>query len=272
MADKAENTQEEKGFIDKAKDFGKGVANKVVNGVKDTFGFSTDSERQPIDTSPAGLVKGGINKVVHATTPDPVEEVVEETISDNQKPEQTAQVEDTLKNVDFSDVAKVNSGIDTTTNKYQPKSIMQAYYAGDFGDPNSEEAKASRNYMMADAIAKFARNTGRDIGNVGAQFTGGAINNNYEQTSWDEAQNKMVSPQWQAEQQSRELSNVSKQFQNNISRLRGDVANKILAKVKGAKTFAGRMNLMNLANAFMSGQKLSAGELIALGVQDATGL
>lgn len=271
MADKAENTQEEKGFIDKAKDFGKGVANKVVNGVKDTFGFSTDTERKPIDASPAGIIKGGINKVAHAATPDPVEEVVEETISNNQKPEQSTQVEDTLKNLDFSDVANVSSGIGTV-NKYQPKSIMQAYYAGEFGDPNSEEAKASRNYMMADAIAKFARNTGRDIGNVGAQFTGGAINNNYEQTSWDEAQNKMVSPQWQAEQQSRELANVSSQFKNNISRLRGDVANKILAKVKESKTFAGRMNLMNLANAFMSGQKLSAGELVALGIQDATGL
>lgn len=272
MADKTENTQEEKGFIGKAKDFLAGAANKTIEGAKKKFLPNTDSERQSPDLSPSGIAKGTVNKLTHAATPDPVEEVVEEVVSDNKKPEQSAQVEDTLKNVDFGDVTKVNAGIDNTVNKYQPKSIMQAYYAGEFGEPGSEEAKASRNYMMADAIAKFARNTGRDIGNIGAQFTGGAVNNNYEQTSWDEAQNKMVSPQWQAEQKSRELANVSSQFKNNISKLRGDVANKILTKVKESKTFAGRMNLMNLANAFMSGQKLSAGELLALGVQDATGL
>lgn len=58
------------------------------------------------------------------------------------------------------------------------QSIMQAYYAGKID-------KNTRDYMMADAIAKFARNTGRDIGNIGAQFTGGSINNNYETSEWD---------------------------------------------------------------------------------------
>ena len=61
---------------------------------------------------------------------------------------------------------------------YNIKSIQQAYYDGTID-------KSTRDYMMADAIAKFARNTGKDIGNIGAQFTGGAIDNNREEALWD---------------------------------------------------------------------------------------
>lgn len=59
------------------------------------------------------------------------------------------------------------------------RSIQEAYYDGGID-------KSTRDYMMADAIAKFARNTGRDIGNIGAQFTGGTINNNYETPTWND--------------------------------------------------------------------------------------
>ena len=59
------------------------------------------------------------------------------------------------------------------------RSIQEAYYDGGID-------KSTRDYMMADAIAKFARNTGRDIGNIGAQFTGGTINNNYETPIWND--------------------------------------------------------------------------------------
>lgn len=59
------------------------------------------------------------------------------------------------------------------------RSIQEAYYDGGID-------KSTRDYMMADAIAKFARNTGRDIGNIGAQFTGGAINNSYETPAWND--------------------------------------------------------------------------------------
>ena len=72
------------------------------------------------------------------------------------------------------------------------RSIQQAYYDGNID-------KGSRDYMMADAIAKFARNTGRDIGNIGAQFTGGTVNNNYETPEWDKRNEELFKQQTSAE-------------------------------------------------------------------------
>lgn len=72
------------------------------------------------------------------------------------------------------------------------RSIQQAYYDGNID-------KGSRDYMMADAIAKFARNTGRDIGNIGAQYTGGAINNNYEEADWNKRNDELFKQQTSAE-------------------------------------------------------------------------
>lgn len=78
------------------------------------------------------------------------------------------------------------------TNHYAPMSIMQAYYAGCFGDPNSAEAKANRNYFLGDTISSFVRNLGRDVGNVGAQFSGGTIDNNRDTSKWDTRNEEML--------------------------------------------------------------------------------
>lgn len=72
------------------------------------------------------------------------------------------------------------------------RSIQQAYYDGNID-------KSTRDYMMADTIAKFARNTGRDIGNIGAQFTGGTVNNNYEKPEWDKRNEELFKQQTSAE-------------------------------------------------------------------------
>lgn len=72
------------------------------------------------------------------------------------------------------------------------RSIQEAYYDGGID-------KSTRDYMMADAVAKFARNTGRDIGNIGAQFTGGTINNNYETPAWNDRNTELFKQQTSAE-------------------------------------------------------------------------
>ena len=46
--------------------------------------------------------------------------------------------------------------------RWKMKSIMQAYYDGDFGQPGSPEAKANRNYLLADTVSTFLRNTGHN--------------------------------------------------------------------------------------------------------------
>lgn len=75
-------------------------------------------------------------------------------------------------------------GINRGNSTGKVRGIQQAYYDGTID-------KGTRDYMMADAIAKFARNTGRDIGNIGAQFTGGAINNKYEEADWNKRNDEM---------------------------------------------------------------------------------
>lgn len=72
------------------------------------------------------------------------------------------------------------------------RGIQQAYYDGTID-------KGTRDYMMADAIAKFARNIGRDIGNIGAQFTGGTVNNNFETSNWDKRNEELFKQQTSAE-------------------------------------------------------------------------
>lgn len=104
------------------------------------------------------------------------------------------------------------------TNHYAPMSIMQAYYAGCFGDPNSEEAKASRNYFLGDTIATFIRNLGKDVGNVGAQYSGGTIDNNRDSSKWDSRNAEMLKQGVSSEAATVQGSDkdIERQLQNNV--------------------------------------------------------
>lgn len=46
-------------------------------------------------------------------------------------------------------------------------------------------------YFMLDALSKAARNTGIDIGNIGAQFSGGTVRDDYQDSLWSQRRNKM---------------------------------------------------------------------------------
>lgn len=74
--------------------------------------------------------------------------------------------------------------------KFERKSIWQAYLDGDI-DANT------RNYFMIDAIAKFASNMGKSIGNIGAQYSGGSIDNSKETSEWQNIQNELGTEQTQ---------------------------------------------------------------------------
>lgn len=88
--------------------------------------------------------------------------------------------------------ALASKGVNPGNSTGKVRSIQQAYYDGLID-------KGTRDYMMADSIAKFARNTGRDIGNIGAQYTGGAINNNYEEADWNKRNDELFKQQTSAE-------------------------------------------------------------------------
>ena len=93
------------------------------------------------------------------------------------------------------------------------QSIMQAYYSGKID-------KNTRDYMLADTIAKFARNTGRDIGNIGAQFTGGAINNNYETSEWDKRNSALAGNETTARMAEQEGSEANLKRQSDLESLK----------------------------------------------------
>ena len=123
-------------------------------------------------------------------------------------------------------------------------SIWDAYYNGDFGlDENgnpTEEAKSIATYFTIDAIAKLAGNLGKRIGNVGAQFTGGTIDNNFETSDWENRRDQLLNEanQMQAEElggpaarkaeserlanEGAALGNVSQEIQNQVASIRAN--------------------------------------------------
>ena len=72
-----------------------------------------------------------------------------------------------------------------TEGKYKLRSIMDAYNEG-FLD------KDSRDYLIVDALSKFARNTGKDLSNLAAAYTGGSQNNDRESGIWEERNKAMA--------------------------------------------------------------------------------
>lgn len=56
---------------------------------------------------------------------------------------------------------------------------------------NGDIDKSTGIYFMLDALSKAARNTGIDIGNIGAQFSGGTVRNDYQDSLWNQRKNRM---------------------------------------------------------------------------------
>lgn len=76
-------------------------------------------------------------------------------------------------------------GVDEFGNTKQARNIMDAYLTGQI-------SKDERNYYLADAFAKFAKDMGKNVGNVGAAFTGGAIDNSDSGNSaWQDRMSKL---------------------------------------------------------------------------------
>lgn len=92
--------------------------------------------------------------------------------------------------------------------------------------------KSQRDYLIIDEIATFAKNLGRQIGNVGAQFSGGSIDNTEDTSLWSERnaeaqnnQNQMIqegvvgSPAWRKAQS--EMADLdSKELNNKITEIK----------------------------------------------------
>lgn len=59
--------------------------------------------------------------------------------------------------------------------------------------------KETAGYFTIDAIATLAKNLGRSIGNVGAQFSGGTIDNGHDESKWGQRQKAVMAEETQKE-------------------------------------------------------------------------
>ena len=75
------------------------------------------------------------------------------------------------------------------------KSMMSIWDAYRNGDIDKETA----GYFTIDAIATLAKNLGRSIGNVGAQFSGGTIDNGHDTSMWEQRRDSMFNTELQKE-------------------------------------------------------------------------
>lgn len=83
-------------------------------------------------------------------------------------------------------------GDDEDNYKKSMMSIWDAYRAGLI-------SKETAGYFTIDAIATLAKNLGRSIGNVGAQFSGGTIDNGHDESKWGQRQKAVLEEEIQKE-------------------------------------------------------------------------
>ena len=84
---------------------------------------------------------------------------------------------------------------DSGPDKNYKKSMMSIWDAYNAGLISKETA----GYFTIDAIATLAKNLGRSIGNVGAQFSGGTIDNGHDESKWGQRQKAVLNEEIQKE-------------------------------------------------------------------------
>lgn len=102
-------------------------------------------------------------------------------------------------------------------------SIWDAYHNGLID-------KETAGYFTIDAIATLAKNLGRSMGNVAAQFSGGTIDNGHDESRWEQRQDKMFNTELQ--QESEGIQTFDNKFKE-LSYNRQSTLNDLLEAVKG---------------------------------------
>ena len=116
-----------------------------------------------------------------SNTPEQVEEAKNKTGITKTVPGSTSAGDD---GNDDGDDDGGDSGPDENYKKSM-MSIWDAYRAGLID-------KETAGYFTIDAIATLAKNLGRSIGNVGAQFSGGTIDNGHDESKWGQRQKALL--------------------------------------------------------------------------------
>ena len=96
---------------------------------------------------------------------------------------------------DGNDSGSDGGGDESGPDKNYKKSMMSIWDAYRAGLIDKETA----GYFTIDAIATLAKNLGRSIGNVGAQFSGGTIDNGHDESKWGQRQKAVLEEEIQKE-------------------------------------------------------------------------
>lgn len=96
---------------------------------------------------------------------------------------------------------------------------------------NKDIDKETAGYFTIDAIANLAKNLGRSIGNVGAQFSGGTIDNGHDTSMWEQRRDSMFGTELQKEtEEVKTFDNILKGYQTNRVATVNDMLNDFRAK------------------------------------------
>lgn len=121
-------------------------------------------------------------------------------IGDKQEPEKT----NTNAEPKAEPKIETNTNADTDTkketdNKDKNNKYKSSMYGIIDAMKNGDIDTSTGIYFMLDALSKAARNTGIDIGNIGAQFSGGTVRNDYQDSLWSQRRNKMFANEMTSE-------------------------------------------------------------------------
>lgn len=146
-------------------------------------------------------------------SPEKIENEVNTTMSDSVSDAVTPKENDTPKQAEAK--GKYNNSM---------MSIWDAYRNGDID-------KETAGYFTIDAIATLAKNLGRSIGNVGAQFSGGTIDNGHNTSMWEQRRDSMFNTELQKEtEEVKTFDNILKGYQTNRAATVNDMLNDFRAK------------------------------------------
>lgn len=127
-----------------------------------------------------------------SNTPEQVEEAKNKAGITKEVPGSTSASSDDGSDDDSDDG---DSDGDSGPDKNYKKSMMSIWDAYRNGLIDKETA----GYFTIDAIATLAKNLGRSIGNVGAQFSGGTIDNGHDESKWGQRQKAVMAEETQKE-------------------------------------------------------------------------
>ena len=187
----------------KVKESASGVANNVVEGIKGNKEDTTTTDDTTTTTPPEttltkesawndynkddGTAKGLFESF--DTLGMTAEDARKEFLSKITNPSDAAKK--AFKEIYGVDLVVTDDDKDDDKDKDKDKKYRSSMYGIIDAMKNGDVDPSTGVYFMLDALSKAARNTGIDIGNIGAQFSGGTVRDDYQDSLWSQRRNKM---------------------------------------------------------------------------------